>query len=561
MATSEPVLEVDRSQSFTNSLLQNLRDMKTQGELTDLTIIAANVRIPCHCNVMAAASEHVRFLVTGPMSEDQEIQLNFEGVCVQRIVDYCYTGKISIELSAAKPYLRIAEYFHLTELKEQIDEFLCEHVSPKTCIGWYSTAKELSLDALEKTCRVVMTVRWREVTECGEFHQMPVREMIEYGKLVNDANTKLEACAKWASSNAVTRSEHFLELLSHIQLDQCSPRNVQRVLQSWKPIWPNYNEVQQALKPRALAVHRAPGILGQSRLLLLGGFTQGGKLNDKVWKVDLMDGSRQPCTTLDDRAAGRHRAGYCTTPEKLFVVGGIGDKSQPSSDCRALAIKDSQWEVWPDTEDPIASTSAVCVDDHIYTLGGVPSPKAVHCLNLTTKTWSRCRDMPVGNIYPILAAILQKIYIIFNTEPYNEKFKASSRVAMYCFDTSTLAWTSFTSLPASIKDTCRAVAVSAGQYIYLVGGRGKLCARYSTNHDKWTMLEPPKVVHQGAGAVHMDGEIMLCGGGDGNLTAHDIIEVYNIGQNSWKVHSIRMPARLMRHHCAVCDEAAYNMVV
>ena len=63
MASSEPILEVERSDSFTDDLLHGLWEMKSSEEMTDFNIKVNNDVIPCHSNVMATASPYFkRFL-------------------------------------------------------------------------------------------------------------------------------------------------------------------------------------------------------------------------------------------------------------------------------------------------------------------------------------------------------------------------------------------------------------------------------------------------------------------------------------------------------------------
>ena len=211
---------------------------------------------------------------------------------------------------------------------------------------------------------------------------------------------------------------------------------------------------------------------------------------------------------------------------------------------------------WPKIGHTTAETVAACIKNHMYIFGGDSSDTVVYCLNLNTKVWSSCPNMPVGNVYPIIAAVKDKVYMIFNTIDYNEKFRTSPKVPMYCFDTSTHSWSEMSPLPDSLKKTTNAAAVTVGEELFIVGGLERLCAKYSPKNNKWTLLKQPGFVHCRFPVVYMNEDIVLFGGDDENDMCHRNIEVYDTSKNSWVVHQLQMPVGLRRHHCIVYDEAA-----
>ena len=86
MASSEPILELKRSESFTDDLLHGLWEMKSREEMTDFNIKINNDVIPCHSNIMAAASPYFQSLLHTPMKESQnrEVELVLDAECVSK---------------------------------------------------------------------------------------------------------------------------------------------------------------------------------------------------------------------------------------------------------------------------------------------------------------------------------------------------------------------------------------------------------------------------------------------------------------------------------------------
>ena len=164
MASSEPLLEMEQCEWFAYDLLHSLWEMKSRGEMTDFNIKINNDVISCHSNVMAAASPYFKRLLRSPMKESQnrEVELALDAKYVSKVVDYCYSGKITIGLSEAEACLDIADYFQLDKLKSKIEEFVCEQLSTEICISWYFLADKFRLYVLKEHSRSVMISSFHE---------------------------------------------------------------------------------------------------------------------------------------------------------------------------------------------------------------------------------------------------------------------------------------------------------------------------------------------------------------------------------------------------------------
>ena len=571
MASSdhEPILEVKRSESFTDDLLHGLWEMKSREEMTDFSIKINNNVIPCHSNIMAAASPYFQSLLHTPMKESQnrEVELILDAEYVPKVVEYCYTGKITIELSELEVCLDIAEYFQLNALKTKIEEFVCKQLSAKMCISWYFLADKFTLNALKKQTSSMMISNFQDVVKHIEFYELTLKQLIDYieqAVIIIDGDVVMDACVSWVTYNPQARSESFLDILTHLRLDRCSQTCMEQVSKSWHPMWPNSAEIQKVLDVQCSNIPATLRPSARHVVLLLGGYTDTNVLNRKVWNLDLTNGK---CEDMGKMAhfAAKYDSVYCATPKGLFVIGGSraikkGNFAK-TDDCSLLTLHAMQWEQWPKIGHRTAETVAACIKNHMYIFGGDGSDKAVCCINLNTKVWSSCPGMPVGNVNPIIAAIQEKVFMIFQSYEYNEKFRKSPKIPMYCFDTSTHSWSELSPLPNSMKNTAWAKAVTAGEELFMLGGEERLCAKYSPKNKKWTLLKQPGFVRCQFSVVYMNGQIILFGGFDEDGTVYKTIEVYDIAKNSWKGHELQMPVTLKNHHCSVYDEETGELVV
>ena len=68
----------------------------SQGVLTDVTLVAGDVSIPCHRLLLSASSDYFAAMFTGGLAEQNMDTVQIQGVegqALRQLVDYCYTGK------------------------------------------------------------------------------------------------------------------------------------------------------------------------------------------------------------------------------------------------------------------------------------------------------------------------------------------------------------------------------------------------------------------------------------------------------------------------------------
>ena len=78
-------------------LLEELKTMLDDRLLIDVYICVGQSEIPCHRNVLSAASPYFRAMFTSDMSESKQLKVKLHEVdaaSVAALVDFAYTGKV-----------------------------------------------------------------------------------------------------------------------------------------------------------------------------------------------------------------------------------------------------------------------------------------------------------------------------------------------------------------------------------------------------------------------------------------------------------------------------------
>ena len=533
---------------------------------------------------MAAVSPYFKVMFKSPVqdiSEQGQADLSFlDGEHVEKIIDYCYTGKLTLYLDTVAKCLEIMDYLQLNILKSDIENFVCENLTSKNCIGWFFYAEKYNLSLLKKQSRSLMTKEFKEVTKYQEFLELSVCELLDYidevvtGCLGDDV---IDAAFEWMTYDVRLRSSEFLDVINHLQLDKCTEEGLQRMLTSYKLAWPNYEEIKTILSTHIASIKdknknqgtdvpvvyahsgyiRVQLVEPISEIIVLGGGTSKNQLNRKMWKLDVLSGSLEFLGNISHHAA-KYWAGYCKTVKGILAVGGSRSSKDfhetPTDVCHYLHCSSYTWQSLPDIPLPVESISMIHVYGDVYVFGISGDLTSVFGLDLLNRMWFGHTDTLQHCHRPILAAIGHKIYIIFNTSIRNQKYQENDTVTVQCYDTVTQSCTFKRPLPVQLKNTWGSCAVTIGSQIYLVGGKGRICASYCPHQDKWQNLKKPRSVHKYGSAVHIDGIIYLCGGVDENEEPTNLIEAYNILQNTWRTHHVRLPVPLWLHFCSVLDQ-------
>ena len=76
-----------------------MNELRRQGVLCDVTLVAEGVRFPVHKLVVASCSPYFRAMFNGAMSESHQDVVSLEAVqanALKQLVDYIYTGEIEV---------------------------------------------------------------------------------------------------------------------------------------------------------------------------------------------------------------------------------------------------------------------------------------------------------------------------------------------------------------------------------------------------------------------------------------------------------------------------------
>jgi N-acetylneuraminic acid mutarotase len=204
---------------------------------------------------------------------------------------------------------------------------------------------------------------------------------------------------------------------------------------------------------------------------------EGGK---KIWH-DTIYGFDGKWKTLGKLPRALAYGVSITHQHRLIGIGGSdSEKHYPEVFALEYLDRKLKFTELPSLPEPRANAAGVLLEDTIYLIGGQEQPsselasKTVYRLNLASPEprWKKLEPFPgVGRIFPVVAAVEGKLYIVSGAELILKDGKVTRRYLKdgYCFDPRTEKWQALPELSVPVV-AAPSPAPSDANGFYLLGG-------------------------------------------------------------------------------------------
>ncbi|PVD26508.1 hypothetical protein C0Q70_14185 [Pomacea canaliculata] len=519
-------------------LLEELKAMFDEHLLIDVYICVGENQIPCHRNVLSAASPYFRAMFTSSLTESRQMRVELHEVdaaSVSLLINYAYTGKVDVTRSNAQSLLATASLLQMLPVQRACAKFMEMQLDINNCIGIHAFAHAHSCPELSIKAREFIEKNFTQVSHTDEFLELSATQILDL--LASDElnvekeEVVWEALLSWVTHSSEIRRQHIGDLLAKVRLPLLPARFVQDV------IAPN-NLIQRSLTCR--------GILS-----------------------DMRDFERNPQSyTGDYDFSISLRSGMIKPEHCILLVGGLS-QSRASINCyNPLTRETFLMATFPECED---RSGYYCVEDpavvvadetNVYAAGGNyiyhenygDSPSDEDSFDDFDEEESVRKDFffydndhnkwiakapmlfPKSNF--TLAYEDGKIFsfggLTLNQHPTE---------IVECFDVEKNKWSYVGMMPTTLVDLS---SVVYGGNIFLLGGRTGVAVhnvvlKYDPRRLEWTPLAGMPTPRFSFGVCIVDNEILVAGGQVYAHATHTIhrealrsVEIYNIDDNQWR---------------------------
>ena len=208
------------------SVLKAIREMQVKGLFCDMTLTTCSGRVvPVHKNILAAISCYFQGLFRSDMKEAKENNVDFGVIdepIVTELLNFIYSGIISITFDNIRSLLRASDYLLIESLKTAIDNFLKGSLTASNFWQLFALAKSFDgLPEINKGISQMACNNYWEITKSGAFLEISednMRFFLSNDDIVASETQMLESLVSWYKYSMQQREESFKNLLHFIHM-------------------------------------------------------------------------------------------------------------------------------------------------------------------------------------------------------------------------------------------------------------------------------------------------------------------------------------------------------
>uniref|UniRef100_A0A1I8ERG1 BTB domain-containing protein n=2 Tax=Wuchereria bancrofti TaxID=6293 RepID=A0A1I8ERG1_WUCBA len=537
-----------RSQKHSRLALEQMNEMRSDGSLCDVTLVVGTVRINAHRLLLASCSSYFRAMFTSEMAESrqQEIQMvDIEPRTLQGLINFCYTGEITIADFNVQSILPAACLLQLSEVQEVCCEFLKKQLDATNCLGIRAFADTHACRDLMRIADKFTHYNFQDVAKSEEFISLPADQLINIISSeelnVRSEEVVFRAAMAWIRHDLPSRRQFLPKVLEHVRLPLCPAKFLVSVV-SEDPlikIDAQCRDLVDEAKNYLLLPLERPNMQGprtRSRkplrygevLYAVGGWCSG----DAIASVERMDGRTGEWRCVAPMSKRRCGVGVAVLDNLLYAVGGHDGQSYLNS-VERYDPATNQWS------SDIAPTSTCRTSVGVAVLGGllyaIGGQDGVCCLNVVERydahrnEWAEVAPMSTRRLGVSVSVLNGCLYAVGGSDgqnPLNTVERYDSRINKW-----------MTVKPMNTRRKHLGTAVHDG-CLYAVGGRDNACElssaeKYDPNTNEWVNVVAMNNRRSGVGLAVVNDQLYAVGGFDGT-TYLKTVEVYDRETNQWR---------------------------
>ncbi|XP_066301778.1 kelch-like protein 26 [Branchiostoma lanceolatum] len=251
MADSGAIEQVHRTLSdptFGNDMLSVLNDMRAEGDLLDVTVVAGEEEFRAHSTVLAYGSDYFRRLFASGMKESRDNRVELKDPSVTAVgfrllLNFLYSGELVVtSTESVYDVLLAANHLQIQSVMKLCYEFISQNMRDAPLdLTNYTNAEKLAdtygLTTLQEKVNYALSENFLELSTSDEFLRYTTADQLVKLLKTNDlvAPSELqvyEAVVRWLMYDEHSRIPHAAEVLSHVRFALMDQNTLSRLLQT-----------------------------------------------------------------------------------------------------------------------------------------------------------------------------------------------------------------------------------------------------------------------------------------------------------------------------------------
>ncbi|PIO69891.1 kelch repeat protein [Teladorsagia circumcincta] len=319
----------------------------------------------------------------------KQIELkDVEASALEALVNFCYSGRITITCTNAWIVLHTACYLQLNEVQDQCCAFLKKECNASNCLEIRAFAKAHACGELLCCANKYILHNFKDVIDCDEFCQFPIEQIVE---LISSEELRLKSA----------------QLLVYTKLSLCHPEFLANTVD--KEALVNEDAACRNLVAEAM-VRRGVGVAVLNNLLYAVGGYDGKTVLRSVERYDPTTGTWS--TDIAPMSHGRAGLGVASIKGFLYAVGGYDQDNQRLNIVERYDPCRNEWtSVEPMCRERCEFSVSV-FDGCLYVVGGETFENSMERFDPEAQKdkWKLVRPMPTFRSYPGSAVLNGHLY-------------------------------------------------------------------------------------------------------------------------------------------------------
>ena len=551
---------VRRQRDVNVNLLEYANKSRDQGFFCDVTILAGNQRIFANRLVLSCYSPYLegffKFQERNFTTENTIEIETVDGKALKALIDFIYTGSITISKQNVKDLLSGAHYLQMHEVKQFCFDFFCSNATVENSLDVLQIAGLYKNEGLMNEIQQYISINFDKVLQTDDFKEFSNEELISCISNLDRSQAKeswiFQAVVTWTNQDRTARKDTFFKSFKLINLEKITPKYLEEKVLEEKLVTDSNDCYKLALNAyhRHVKKHSKDQTAKTTHQELVKKNTRNQEL---VKETCQKFGKRATSMTTHPKLVKKTTSNQ--TP-KLLRLGGY------DASCKVNVVYDLSNETsenYPDLPETIHGHCSLTLNDYIYCIGGCKTIVAkgvndVRRLNAKKQTsdWEQIASMN-SKTYNMGAAVYRDVIVVAGGI---KKFITAASTEVY--HPSIDEWQTISSLKQRRSGHA---LVSCDGCLYAIGGVGdrnylSSVERLSDLKGEWINIEPMQTPRANLVAVNCDGVVYAIGGYSGYdfSTTLKTVEKYDSSTNQWKYVCDMNFKRQAHAACVFCNK-------
>ncbi|KAL9872092.1 kelch-like protein 17 isoform 2-T3 [Glossina fuscipes fuscipes] len=494
---------------YGNIFLNGLTKMRINQKLFDFSLDVHGELIHVHKLALAIASDYFAAMFDADMKERREgiVKLqDVDVVAVRAMVDYIYSGIITLTEGNVEAILAASDLFQIVWVKEECIQFLESNLNRNNCFGVRKLADMHSCKRLHDLSHKYILDHFDDLIAEEDLLLMSFDEIKELIKdvqhIVKPEDVAYKAAINWVKHDLEKKRTHLAELMGQIRLclvstefltehivvepllieDQKCNKFVMEAITFQLKQSHLYGICQTESKHRNESFH----------VFLLGGLSNATTNECKVYDI-----SKNKLLSIESMNEQRYNNSAVSLNGLVYSVGGCNKNALKTAECYDPVSK--RWSYVAQMHNTRYGFGICTYNDLIYVVGGWSTSK-VESYDPTINKWRLCQKIPVKmNGFNRATVAENSIYSLTGESNGNN--------ALFRFDPRDGKWSDLNEMPTTYDEY---ELVSYNRTLFAIGEND--CERLDIRMNKWEPMPHMLSNRSGSSAVVAAKDIYVISG-------------------------------------------------